>query len=89
MDDHERGKQEKNILWDNKNQGPEGNNNETWKGKGLDESYQKNEFHRKINWELSEGEWTQNLHKDRRQCVTKKRWFFMDKYQQKTTMTET
>lgn len=29
MDDHERGKQEKNILQENKNQGPEGNNNET------------------------------------------------------------
>lgn len=31
---------------------------------------------------------TQNLHKDRRQSVTKW-WFFMYKYQQKTTMTET
>lgn len=29
-------KQEKNILWENKNQGPEGNDNETRKEKGLD-----------------------------------------------------
>jgi hypothetical protein len=55
MDDHKKGKQEKNILWENKNQGPEGDN-ETRKEKGLYESHQENEFQRNRNWELSEDE---------------------------------
>ena len=71
--DHEKGKQKKHILWENKNKGPEGKGKEPRKEKGMDESHQENELQRNRNWELSEGEGdTKSSRRPRWQCVTKK-----------------